>query len=295
MEFRNLRAFYLVARYGSLRRAANHLKLTLPAVSVQIKKLESELGVGLFHHRPNKLILTERGRAFLKEVNCVFEALERAREAASREEDSYSKKISISLGSDIAKFFASQIAAFIREHPKLSVTLLGRPSPETLSLVIEGEVDLGVGRFERLPRGVQGQKLLEDGVSLVFLRGHPLSRVAKIRLTDLLPYRMIALTRNTAPRKAIDYALMHNGIEIQNILEVGSCPAALELARRGLGVGLVHNVCIAAERDRKIACVDMSQFFGKTEVALIYRTRALLTPAHHALIEILVKNAQNSH
>jgi DNA-binding transcriptional LysR family regulator len=56
MDLRNLRAFYFVGKYGSLLKAANYLKLTSPAISVQVKKLEADLRLKLFDRCPNKLM-----------------------------------------------------------------------------------------------------------------------------------------------------------------------------------------------------------------------------------------------
>jgi Bacterial regulatory helix-turn-helix protein, lysR family len=60
MDFRNLRSFYLISKYGTLLKAANYLKITLAAVSVQLKKLEDELRAKLFERHTNKLLLTEK-------------------------------------------------------------------------------------------------------------------------------------------------------------------------------------------------------------------------------------------
>jgi len=80
MDIRNIKTFYLVATHGSLTRAANQLKLTVPAVSIQLKKLEADVGVKLLHHRPNRLLLTDRGRVFLERVNQILTALEDAKQ-----------------------------------------------------------------------------------------------------------------------------------------------------------------------------------------------------------------------
>ncbi len=295
MNLKHLTAFYLVAKHGRLLQAANHLGVSLPTISLQIKQLELALGVELFHHRPNKLILTEPGQVFFREIKSVFDALDRAKSAVALDGESYTGRISISLGSDIAKFFAPQIAAFLREHPKLSITLLARPSTETISLVTDGEVDLGIGRFERIPRGIRAERLLDYGVCLVFPRNHPLGRLRKPRLNDLTAYRLIMLARGSATRKAIDTAFERSGSEMQSIIEVGNCQSACDLARLGLGVALVHDICLATLHDKKLQSVDLTEYFTKTHVSLIYRDASTLGIAHRALIKIFTDNAQKEH
>src|SRR3974377_2310471 len=138
MDFKRLRAFYLVAKHGSLRRAANQLGLALPTLSVQLKKLENDLNVKLFHHLPNKLLITEHGQLFLQEITRVLEALEKARATVSNQTDDFTGKVSLSMGGDIAKYFAPRIALLIKHQPRLALCILARPSRETISLVSVG-------------------------------------------------------------------------------------------------------------------------------------------------------------
>ena len=286
MDFRRLRAFHLVAKHGSLRRAANQLGLTLPTLSVQLKKLENELNVKLFHHLPNKLLITEHGHLFLQEITRVLEALERARATVSSQPDEFTGKVSISMGSDLGKFFAPRIALFVTDHPRLALTILARPSRETLSLVLGGEVDFGVGRFNSTPRGMHREKLLENGVWLVFPRDHPLSRKQEIGLKDIAAFRIIALTRNSETRKLVDSAFHRNHIEPEKIMEVGTCQSAIDFVRLGLGVCLVHDICVSGDL-KKLHFVNMSHVFGKAEVSLIRRSNAIITPAQTALMNAL--------
>lgn len=293
MDFKRLRAFHLVAKHGSLRRAANQLGLTLPTLSVQLKKLETDLNAKLFHHLPNKLLITEQGHLFLQEITRVLEALERARATVSNPTDDFTGKVSISMGSDLGKYFAPRIALFIKAHPRLALTILARSSRETLALVLGGEVDFGIGRFKSTPRGMHREKLLENGVWLVFPRDHPLSRRREIGLRDIAGFRIITLTRNSETRKLIDSVFHRNRIEPERILEVGTCQGALDFARLGLGVSLVHDICVAGDL-KKLRVVNMSHVFGKAEVSLIRRSNAILTPALTALMNAFIDAASKT-
>jgi len=288
MDFKRLRAFYLVAKHGSLRRAANQLGLTLPTLSIQLKKLESELNVKLFHHLPNKLRITERGDLFLQETTRVLEAVEKARAAVSYQTDDLTGKVSISMGSDIAKYFAPRIALLIKRYPRLAISILARSSRETLSLVLAGEVDIGIGRFKSTPRGIHRKKLLENSVWLVFPRNHPLSRRRNIGLKEVAAFRIITLTRNSETRKLIDSVFHRNRIAPEKMLEVGTCQSAIDFVRLGLGVALVHDACVAGELKSKVHYIDMSHLFGKGEVYLIHRTTGLTAPAQRAVMNIFV-------
>src|ERR1700753_3849911 len=89
MDFNKLESFRAVAKLGSLGRAAVVRGLTVPALSIQIKKLEAELGAKLFEHGPKKLLLTDNGRLFLKGVDRVFEELALAKASITDPDNGY--------------------------------------------------------------------------------------------------------------------------------------------------------------------------------------------------------------
>src|SRR5436190_9544705 len=195
MDLKRLNTFRVVARYESLRRAADLSGLTIAAVSIQIKKLEEELGTRLFEHYPKRLVLTDKGRLFLKEADRVFEAVDRAKASLTDWQDGYVGKVSIALHTDVSKLYAPKIAQFVHAHPKLDVTILTRSSREILELVENGEIDVGVGFFKTAPRHIKKRKIQETNISLVLPRGHRLQRRKAPTLEEIAKFRVVMRRR----------------------------------------------------------------------------------------------------
>ena len=82
MDFRNLRYFVAVAEELHFRRAAKRLQVAQPAVSVQVRKLEEDLGVQLLERTPRRVTLTPAGEAFLVEARRVLQQGDQARRVA---------------------------------------------------------------------------------------------------------------------------------------------------------------------------------------------------------------------
>src|SRR3989441_1088004 len=78
MELRHLRYFVAVSEEGSFLRAAGRLRVAQPALSKQIRDLEREVGVALFHRLPRGIRLTPAGEAFLVEARGTLTAAGRA-------------------------------------------------------------------------------------------------------------------------------------------------------------------------------------------------------------------------
>lgn len=263
------------------------MKLTVPTLSVKLKNLENDLKVKLFHRLPNKLVPTPDGIVFYGEVRQVLEGIERAKAAVHRKkEHGFDGRISISIGSDLIQIFAPRLGSFLKRHPRLECTLLARASPETLSLVIAGSADIGLGRFDSMPRALIAKDLFENSIWCSFPRKHPLARNGKITISDFENYRIITLARSSGTGRAIDQVFRRSRVQPQNILEVGSCRSAVEFVKLGVGIGLVHNNCLITERKDNLRFKDVSHIFGAAPVTLIYKRSTVLTPAHLGIIDV---------
>ena len=291
MDLKRLNTFRIVARHESLRRAADLGGLTVAAISIQIKKLEEELGTKLFEHYPKRLILTDKGRHFLKEANRIFEAVERAKESLGAWQEGYVGKVSVALHTDLSKLYAPQIAHFVRAHPRLEVTILTRSSREILDLVENGEIDIGVGFFKTVPRAIKRTKIHETNISLVFPRGHGLQRRKLPSLADIAKYRVVMRRRSSPTRQMIDDTFSRHAVDMPNVLEVGRCQSVMEFVKLGLGVGLVHSICGRAEPQKNIIQVELQNYFESTDVSIITHSNAVLSEAHQALIGEFIKEA----
>lgn len=287
MDFKTLNAFYLTVSTGSTLRAASLMKLTVPTLSVKLKNLEKDLKVRLFNRLPNKLVPTPEGMLFYGEVRQVLEGIERAKAAVhNKQGHRFNGRISISIGSDLIQIFAPRLGSFLKRHPRLECTLLARASPETLSLVLAGNVDIGIGRFDSMPRALIAKDLFENSIWCSFPRKHPFARNGRISIGDFESYRIITLARSSGTGRAIDQVFRRNRVQPQNILEVGSCRSALEFVKLGVGIGLVHNNCFITERTDNLRFKDVSHIFGAAPVTLIYKRSTILTPAHLGIMDI---------
>jgi DNA-binding transcriptional LysR family regulator len=292
MDLRNLRAFHFVGKYGSIKKAATYLKLTSPAISVQIKKLERDLRVQLFERHPNSLVLTERGTILLKQTGIILDQLKRLEDSATKGSHAYSGPLTIALGSDLSKYFAPRIAAFSHTHPNLRMTILSRYPREALPLLTEGSIDVAIGWFSKVPPDVQKQSLVLSKMRLVFPPNHPLAHEKKLSLLDISKYRLILHTSPTPTRKLVDAALNRRGIEPENILEAGTCDTIMEFVELGLGVGFVHDTCLLRQR-RRLQSVNMTGEFETMEVSVIYRKAGVAKALHQSLISALLKPSHN--
>ena len=221
MELRHLRYFVAVAEEGSFTRAARRLFVAQPALSRQIRDLETEVGVPLLLRHSRGVRTTTAGEAFLVEARRTLEravqAVGSARDAAERE----GAQLRFAHG-ELYAFSApveELLAGFGAAHPDVQVRVSGQSDQRTYDALLEGRVDVGcvfLGRWP-IPR-FQGFPLVDASATGVLLPArHPLASRPSVRLADLasLPWLGIMASRWPGFREDIVEALEARGLPVE--------------------------------------------------------------------------------
>src|SRR4051812_35133639 len=146
-DLRLMRVFREVALRGSFSGAAEALAYTQPAVSQQVARLESQVGVRLIDREPKGLRLTPAGEVLLRHTETVLAQLAEARaELAEVAEGARGRVRVASMPSASGTFVGPALAAFRRERPRVDATLDIALPPEAVDRVRSGDVEIGISQ-----------------------------------------------------------------------------------------------------------------------------------------------------
>jgi DNA-binding transcriptional LysR family regulator len=203
MELRQLRLFAAVAQYGSFNRAAEHLNLTQPALSRQVKKLEAELGVALLTRSDSGVILTAAGIIFLEEAREILAAADLAFRRVRKRAQEKPLRVGY-LPAFLTGIMPSALARFKAEVATPSPELLDLTPQEIVFMANDDRLDIAV-----LPEELEGQvpyfqwaTLRQLSAVLVMPKEHPLAKTKKISPTILADYPVHGLDPLTFPEYA---------------------------------------------------------------------------------------------
>ena len=221
MELRRFRYFVAVAEELHFRRAAERLHLSQPALSQQVKKLETELGVDLFHRTRRGVALTRAGVVFLEEARRVLRQADEAARAAQEAASGSVGRLRVGLLADAVPPSVPQaIIRFSTRFPGVEV------SPETLSSrraiedVRAGRLDVAIVALPAPVTDLKTTLLGNEGTVTAVADRHPLSGRASVPLDRLADQRLIMLPRATNPA-------FHDGV-IASCRDAGFTPSILE-------------------------------------------------------------------
>jgi DNA-binding transcriptional LysR family regulator len=294
MEVSQLRTFLLIARGGGLPHASKSLRLSTAAISQRLKRLETEIGAKLFERRPNGLVLTPNGKLFLAHAQRILEDVEKSVGMFREDEGICTGSVSVALANDLAFFLAPHIAGFLKKHPMVKLSMLTRSSTDTLELVLDGHIEIGIGRFSSMPSALERIPLFSLSLVAVYPRRHPLASVKQLSLWDLATHGLIVHNLHSSTRRSIDQVLVSNAVEVTPVIEASTCYAIKQYAKLGLGVGLMHDICALAEKEPDLKMTDLRHIFGQWDVVLIYKKTRQLALAHKRFVETLSRMSKRS-
>jgi DNA-binding transcriptional LysR family regulator len=219
-----LRYLDIVAREGSIRKAAAALRIASSAVNRQILNLEDELGVALFDRRHDGVRPTPAGELVLRHVRSTLFDFDRIRADIGDLRGLKTGEIKIAaLDSLVVDFLPRVIAEFHRNYPGINYRVLALGPTDVTEEVAAGRADIGVSFALREHRDVSTVVAIEIGIGALVAPNHPLAGRRVLRLADCTPYPVI-LGHDTLPLTPL----------IETVLATGETPIVPKLVSNSL-------------------------------------------------------------
>jgi aminoethylphosphonate catabolism LysR family transcriptional regulator len=237
MNFTQLRAFHAVASAGGFTRGAARLRLSQPAVTVQVRALERAYGVELFRRRGQRTELTEFGRDVFRQAQQLFARLDDLEQLLAAAGSLSTGRLA--LGADGPFAVMDLLAAFLRRYPGVRVTMRLGNATRALADLREGHTDVAVLNLIEPGEDLVSRPLLRDRLLALVSAGHAWGTRRAVDLEELSAAQLILREPGSATRALLAAALATAGLEPQVALELGSREAVREAVLAGLGVGIV--------------------------------------------------------
>ena len=241
MNLRRLEYFTAVAEERHFHRAASRLHIAQPALSVQVAKLEAELGVPLLDRNRRGVELTAAGAALLARLRLLLPSLRGAlAEAADIGHGRGGRVVVGFVGSAAYQLLPAALRAAESEMPGAQIVLRQMTSPRQVEALAIGELDLAVTRMPSTDRALLSRSLLREEFVVALPAEHPLARFARLDADRLDGLPFVTLPADSgALYDAIVAELADAGATPCIIDAVTDMPALLGLVAAGRGVALV--------------------------------------------------------
>lgn len=245
-----MKVFRTVAEQLSFRRAAELLFLTQPAVTLQIKALEEDLGVRLFDRAAGKVALTKQGMILLSRAKKIATIVSEAEQRLSAADGQLSGTFALGVSTTIAQYvLARLLAVFLAEHSRLQISLHSGNADEVVQLLLDGKVSIGLIAGPARQRDIRAEPFMEDELVLIARADFDLDHVPR---GQLITSTLLLREQGSGSRRVVEAALRKARLKVslfKNVIELDSTEAIKSAVEAGLGVGFVSRCAISKEME----------------------------------------------
>jgi LysR family transcriptional regulator, low CO2-responsive transcriptional regulator len=239
---RQLRIFASVARHLSFIRAAEELKLTAPAVSMQIKELEIEVGLPLFDRTSRQVSLTMVGEYMLAHTRRVLSAMRDAEDLVARFRGLQTGPLDVGMVSTAKYFLPRLLAQFRQEHPGIEIRLQVTNNREQIvALMQEGE-----GWATRAEPFAMHPHVLVTSID------HRFTRMESVPASALSEEGFIVREPRSGTRAAFDEYMRTHQLTPRVVMQMSSNESIKQAVMAGMGISLLSLHTLGLELDHHL-------------------------------------------
>ncbi|RDV00631.1 LysR family transcriptional regulator [Trinickia dinghuensis] len=292
LNLREIRAFVTVADAGNFTRAAAQLHLSQPALTVQIRRLEENVGARLFDRNSRSVALTQTGRELLPLLRRSLDDMERVLRDARALGEGVSGTVRLACLPTFAASVLPDLIRTFREHvPRAGFQIRDAVASTVVELVRNEEADIGVTGGDVIDASLEVLHSGSDRLVVVCPKTHPLARKKRIAVVDLARSPLVLTASGTSVRTVVDTALAAAGCTLEVACEPTYMMTAVAMVRGGLGVTILPATAreVLAEPDLVARPIDDPAFVRAT--ALVKKRGRTLPRITEAFIELFLRRA----
>ncbi|MFW7341145.1 LysR family transcriptional regulator [Pollutimonas sp. H1-120] len=283
-----LRAFIAVSRYGSFTLAAEALHRTQPAITVQVKQLEENLGLKLFDRTTRQLRLTTVGLELVPALSAMLHQLDGVIEISQNIRTQRTGVIRIAcLPSVASSFLPVHIAEFRKQHPGISFLLSDALGDKVISMVTGGDVEFGLTDTHPNVGDLDITPLLEEQMCALFLEGHPIQSAEQVDVNRLSAHDLVLMAHGSNARRIVD-----NAFAAQGRVAVASCEAsymstAVGMVQAGLGIALLPRSGVNLQVDGRLRARLIQAPGFSRQIAIVKLKQRSLSPSAESFVQLI--------
>jgi DNA-binding transcriptional LysR family regulator len=244
MDLKTLKTFQMIVKYGSFIRAADEMNYAQSTVTMQIQKLESELGIRLIE-RGKKIRLTEAGRLFYEQSLQIVKNIDQLQMNLSDLQLGERGNIRLGVTEPTASYrLPGILERFLSQFPKIRISVDVANTPTLSERLLKGDIDLALCSTPDLGSDLYFEPLFKENFVVLMPKNHPLAQNAVIAPEDIRGHRLLITSATCPYRRKLEMVLQESGNIPIDTMEIGSMTALKYYVESGLGIALVPEIVL---------------------------------------------------
>lgn len=294
VTIRQLRVFDAVVHHLSYTKAAQELHLSQPAVSMQIKQLEENVGMPLFEQMGKKIYLTEAGNEFYIYSHNIAQQLDEAAAVMEDMKGVHRGKLAVSVAST-ANYFATRLLAnFAKQHEGVTISLDVTNRKSLLNQLDQNETDLVIMGRPPLEMELVTETFMDNPLVIIAPPDHPLAGEKEVPFKRIQQETFVVREQGSGTRIAMERFFAEKGAHLTTGMEMSSNEAIKQAVEAGLGLGIVsiHTLELELETNR-LKVLDVELFPIMRHWYIVFRKGKRLSPVAQAFRHFVLEEGAN--
>jgi len=294
ITLKQLKILEAIAARSSYTKAAKSLFMTQPAVSMQVKQMEIQIGLPLFDRDGKKVSPTQAGHELLHYAENIRQQLEEAAQVMEELKGMKRGKLHLTMAST-ANYFAPQlIAAFHHEYPAAQVTLDVSNRTGLLNALDHNDTDMVI-----MGQPPQGHKLIgipfiDNPLVVIAAPSHPLANRKHIALTEIADERFILREGDSGTRMAVENFFSKHDLQLITGMEMNRSEAIKQAVMAELGIGIVSLHTIEMELTlKRLTILNVEDFPIMRQWHIVHRSGKRFAAIPEAFKNFVLQHAQS--
>lgn len=257
MNIYTLKTFCFVVEKGSISQAAKLSFVSQPAVTKQIRQLESTYGVLLFDRKDGRLTLTENGEVLYPFAKSIVEKFELSQVAVSENSSNYHETLMVGSSLTIGDYLLpGLLGQYKKNYPDTNFSLIVDNTPRVLEALAEAEIDLALVEGIVHDNKLLVENFADDELIVIHAPDHPWKDSEEIDIEEITNERMLWREPTSGTRLIIEDFLRKYGVldKVNHYMNLGSTQAIKSAVEAGLGISIVSRLTVAKELKQGTIC-----------------------------------------
>ena len=292
ITMRQIQVFLSVAYHLSYTRAANVLHLSQPAVSMQIKQLEDNLGLPLFEQIGKKIYLTEAGQEMTRYAGAIEQQMESIQEVFAKLQGIERGTLKLSVPGTANQFVTLFLSKFCHHHPNINFQLNIANRKGLLDQLLNNQTDLVIMGKPPAEMELISERFMDNPLVVIAAPDHSLSKHKNIPLSILMENEFVVREPGSGTRIAMERFCAEHDIELRTSMEVSSNESINHAVAAGLGLGIVSLHTLQSELAlKRVVILKVKNFPIMRYWYIVYRQGKHLSPVAQAFCDFILQDA----
>lgn len=279
LDVHRITIFLSAVEERSFSGAAKRLKMSQPAVSLQIRALEQQLGMELFRRTGRAVALTEAGRALVPLARQMIGLSKHIEETMCALRGKLIGQLLIGCAATPAQYILPRlILLFKQQHPEVFIQMMTLDAETAVQRVLDQEIHMGIVAYEPHHRNFYVREFMEDDTMLLVPAAHPWADRREVSLRELADPCVPLLREHNHPASDPLWCALERAVgspeRMQAIVDIGDAGSAISAVEANLGVAILSGVAARlAEKRGRVRALPFTEgpfkrtlyFFSNTE------------------------------